>query len=287
MRKNQNLFAALSLPQTTSQALAPWIKCLESWARPRGGAQSQAELWPIMTQPCSAVLSKAGGGYSAPSLNTPPSNVAPPLAAHKALMVILFRIMLLGDEVQGSPHRAPAPAAWAAGRAYLLTLSLPGAGAYGILQPALIGVALTNMRSWSRNSAVHRSGGVSEQSGGGDGAGAEVGVGGKKKGPQKRRRAVKSAAAGSDTESEAEDNEGEGAPRRRGQKAGTRGKGPGASGEVFACLRLLKACLACVPLTSHQVGCACAIYVTRKEGWPRSCKDKVMSKRYRCTAVQG
>lgn len=195
----------------------------------------------------------------------PPSTAAPPLAAHKALTVLLFRVMLLGDEVQGSPHRAPAPAAWAAGRAYLLILSLPGAGAYGVLQPALVGVALTNMRSWSRNSAVHRSGGVSEQSGGGDGAGAEGGVGGKKKGAAKRRRAVKSAAGG-DTESEAEESGGEAAPRRRrGQKAGTGvrggrggggGGGEGASGQVLACLRLLKACMSCVPLTSHQV-CLC------------------------------
>lgn len=220
-----------------------------------------------MTQPSSTVLSKGGNEE-----NTPPSSAATPLVAHKALSVVLFRVMLLGNEVQGSPHRDPAPAAWMAGRAYLLMLSLPGAGAYGILQPAVLGMLLTNLRSWCRNSVVYRPGGVSAQAGVGDsgtaaaasaGAAASASAGGKRKGSQKRRRGSE-AAGGYDSESGEESDGGGGS--RTGAKKGRRGVGAararggggggmggGGRGEVLACVTMLNECLACVPLASHQV----------------------------------
>lgn len=137
--------------------------------------------------------------------------------------------MLLGDDVEGSPHRTPSPAAWAAARAYLLMLSLPGAAAYGVLQPAVMGMVLTNLRSWCRNSGVYRPGG--------DAAG-------KKKAPQKRRRA-EDGAEGSDDDG---DSDGVG-----GRRAAGKGGGGDRAG-VQACLELLKGCLSTVSLASHQVG---------------------------------
>lgn len=176
-----------------------------------------------------AVLSRAN-----PSSGEPPASSAGEgglsVAAHKALTVILFRAMLLGDEVEGSPHRRPAAAAWAAGRAYLLMLSLPGAAAYGVLQPAVLGMVLTNLRSWCRNSSVYRPGG-----------GAAAG----KKGPQKRRRGED--AGGAHESDDGNDGDGDGGG------GGGHSAGGASGGEVQACLKLVKACLACVPLASHQV----------------------------------
>eukprot|EP00903_Cladosiphon_okamuranus_P012149 g11397.t1 len=140
--------------------------------------------------------------------------------------------MLIGDDVEGSPHRRPAAAAWAAARAYLLMLSLPGAPAYGVLQPAVLGMVLTNLRSWCRNSTVYRPGG---------GGAAE-----KKKGPQKRRRGEDAGGGAEEGDSDdGDDGDGDGGRRRV-----SSGRASGA--EVQACLKLLKACLACVPLASHQ-----------------------------------
>lgn len=151
--------------------------------------------------------------------------------------------MLLGEETEGSPHRNPSPAAWAAARAYLLMLSLPGAAPYGVLQSAVLGMVLTNLRSWCRNSAVYRPGG--------GGAPGVEGGGGKKKGPQKRRRG-KDAEGGEDGDS-SDDGGDEAGPRGVGRRVAG-GGGRGSGGEVLACLKLLKSCLACVPLESHQVG---------------------------------
>lgn len=208
-----------------------------------------------MTQPCTAVLSKANqDNTDFPAKNRPPSTGAP-LAAHKALTVILYRLMLLGDEVQGSSYRSPTPAAWAAGRAYLIMLSIPGAGAYGILQPAVLSIVLTNLRSWCRNSAVYRPGGVSAVEVPEDGAERS----GKNKGPRKRRRETELVAAGSDSESDGESHEeSAGKGRRKGRKrAGARVPARGGvevvATEVRAYMRLLNACLSCVPLASHQV----------------------------------
>lgn len=236
------------------QALGPWIKCLQAWAR-QPAAQEQGP-WATITQPAAALLSGIEDHQPAPARkNTRHSSEPPALAAHKALTVILFRVMLLGDEVQGSPHRAPSTAAWAAARAYLLMLSLPGAGAYGILQPAALGIVLTNLRSWCRNSSVHRPGGGAAQAGSGDAAVLAEG-GGNKKGPKKRRRGIE-ASGGSDDDGGG-DSEGEGGRRGGGGRNGRRaggggGGGSGSDGEVQACLVLVKACLACVPLGSHQV----------------------------------
>lgn len=221
-----------------SQALGPWIKCLEAWAR-KGSNNSQAGKegpWTTITQPSAAVLSRAD-----PSSETP-SAQGSPLSAHKSLTVILFRIMLLGDDVEGSPHRNPSLSAWAAARAYLLMLSLPGAAAYGVLQPAVLGMVLTNLRSWCRNSSVYRPGGA---------GGSAAAMGEKKRGSQKRRRSEEDDGADDDDD----DSDGEGG---RGRGGGRRTVGRGAGGvsrgdEVQACLKLLKACLACVPLASHQV----------------------------------
>jgi len=190
-----------------------------------------------------------------------------PVAAHKALTVILFRVMLLGDEVEGSPHRRPAPAAWAAARAYLLLLALPGAAAYGVLQPAVLGVVLTNLRSWCRNSNVYRPGG----GGAGGAGGAGAGAGAEKKAPQKRRRGEdvvddEAGGGGSDDGGDS-DEDGGGDRRRAGRGGGRNGGGGNATGEeVAACLKLLKACLACVPLASHQVG-ALSCCVGESDGW--------------------
>ncbi len=252
-----------SLP--APQALGPWVKCLEAWAR-KGGVESEEEEegpWSVITQPCAALLSSAASG-PAPSSEAGGGGRGAPIAAHKALTVILFRAMLLGDEVEGSPHRRPAPAAWAAARAYLLLLALPGAAAYGVLQPAVLGVVLTNLRSWCRNSNVYRPGGGAAGAGGAGGAGAE------KKGPQKRRRGDDVAddeadGGGSDGGGDS-DEDGGGGRRRAGRGGGRSGGGGSATGEeVAACLRLLKACLACVPLASHQVGVSCCVssYVVR------------------------
>ena len=215
-----------------SQALGPWIKCLEIWSR-KGNAATQDKQgpWTTITQPCAEVLSRANPSPAAPP--TAGGGGVPPIAAHKALTVVLFRAMLLGDEVDGSPHRRPAPAAWAAARAYLLMLSLPGAAAYGVLQPAVLGMVLTNLRAWCRNSSVYRPGGG--------------GAGDKKKGPQKRRRGEE--AGGADEGDDGDDSDdGHDAGGRRRAAAGR-----ASGGEVQSCLKLLKACLACVPLSSHQV----------------------------------
>lgn len=174
----------------------------------------------------------------------------------------------MGSEVQGSPHRAPAAAAWAACRAYLLMLSLPGAAAYGILQPAVLGLVLTNLRAWCRSSAVYASGGATAAvviEGVGDAVGgAGAGAGGKKQGQQKRRRGG-GAGAGSDSESDGGGGEGtRGGGRRKRRTVAVRGGGGdergGSCGDVEACLRLLKACLACVPLASHQVSFCCCFF---------------------------
>lgn len=151
-------------------------------------------------------------------------------------------MLLAGAEVQSSPHRVPAPAAWLAGRAYLAMLSLSGAGAYGILQPAAVGLVLTNIRSWCRNSNVHRPGGGSTGKGGGAGL----------KGAQKRRH----GAGGTEDASDDEDSEGEAeGGGRRGEAGLTRSAGGGAGevDKVMECLRHVKACLDSVPLASHQV----------------------------------
>ncbi|CAM9604187.1 unnamed protein product, partial [Ectocarpus sp. 12 AP-2014] len=220
------------------KALGPWIKCLEAWSRKTNAAQGEEEgPWTTVTQPCTAVLSRADPSSETP----PPTPGTPPLAAHKALTVILFRVMLLGDETEGSPHRNPSPAAWAAARAYLLMLSLPGAAPYGVLQSAVLGMVLTNLRSWCRNSGVYRPGG-------GGAPGVEGGGGGRKKGPHKRRRG-KDAEGGEDGDSS--DGGEEAGPRGMGRRAAG-GGGRESGGEVLACLELLKSCLACVSLESHQ-----------------------------------
>ncbi|CBJ30347.1 conserved unknown protein [Ectocarpus siliculosus] len=220
------------------KALGPWIKCLEAWSRKTNAAQGGEEgPWTTVTQPCTAVLSRADPSSETP----PPPPGTPPLAAHKALTVILFRVMLLGEETEGSPHRNPSPAAWAAARAYLLMLSLPGAAPYGVLQSAVLGMVLTNLRSWCRNSGVYRPGG-------GGAPGVEGGGVGRKKGPQKRRRG-KDAEEGEDGDSS--DGGDEAGPRGVGRCAAG-GGGRWSGGEVLACLELLKSCLACVPLESHQ-----------------------------------
>lgn len=223
-------------PNPLPQALRPWTKCLETWARKEisnapgpgnqdDGNQGDDGPWTTITQPCVQLLSKTSSPVPTQSLSAGPS-----LAAHKALPVVLFRVMLLGDDIEGSPHRTPSPAAWAAARAYLLMLSLPGAAAYGVLQPAVMGMVLTNLRSWCRNSAVYRPGGDAP---------------GKKGAPQKRRRGDAGGAAGSDGDS---DGGGRGDGRRSGR---------GEREEVQACLELLKACLGCVSLAAHQVGFGC------------------------------
>lgn len=222
-----------------SQALGPWIKCLEAWSRKPKPSQGGEGPWTTVTQPCTAVLSRADPSSETP----PPAPGTPTLAAHKALTVILFRAMLLGEETEGSPHRNPSPAAWAAARAYLLMLSLPGAAPYGVLQSAVLGMVLTNLRSWCRNSGVYRPGG-------GGAPGVEGGGGGRKKGPQKRRRG-KDAEEGEDGDSS---DGGEEAGRRGVGRRAAGGGGRGSGGEVLACLELLKSCLACVSLESHQVG---------------------------------
>lgn len=223
----------------------------------------------MITQPCAALLSSAASGPSAaaPSSEGGGGGGGAPIAAHKALTVILFRVMLLGDEVEGSPHRRPAPAAWAAARAYLLLLALPGASAYGVLQPAVLGVVLTNLRSWCRNSNVYRPGG----GGAGGAGGAGAGAGAEKKAPQKRRRgedAVDDEADGAGSDDGGDSDEDGGGGRRRAGRGGGRGGGGSATGEeVAACLKLLKACLACVPLASHQVGFLCFVDQCVAEGW--------------------
>lgn len=137
---------------THNQALAPWVRCLEAWAGPQGSQQPDGP-WPTMTQLSTAILPSSNPDLqTGRARRTPPTPSETPLAAHKALTVILFRVMLMGSEVQGSAHRAPAAAAWAACRAYLIMLSLPGAAAYGILQPAVLGLVLTNLRAWCRSS---------------------------------------------------------------------------------------------------------------------------------------
>lgn len=236
----------LTSSRVVSQALGPWIKCLEAWSRKRGASgQGDQGPWTTITQPCAAVLSRANPSSAADG----DAHAPPPIAAHKALTVILFRAMLLGDDVEGSPHRRPAVAAWVAARAYLLMLSLPGATAYGVLQPAVLGLVLTNLRSWCRNSSVYRPGG-----GGGE----------KKQGPQKRRRGED--AAGAD-DSDGGDDDGDGGDGGGRRAAAAAGRASG--GEVQACLKLLKACLACVPLASHQVECMCSTDGGRVGwGWP-------------------
>lgn len=249
------------------QALTPWISCLEAWGRLH---RQEADIetsnegnpgpWPIITQPASTILAK----FSSTD-DTRPSN-APSLPAHKALTVILYRVMLLGDEVQGSPHRTPVVAAWVAGRAYLLMLALPGAGAYGILQPAVFGLVLSNVRSWCRTSNIHRPGSVSGKSGAEDSTAvvrSSADGGGKSHGLQKRRRggqAIGSPEADSDADSENEEVEAGRKGRRAAtlallKRGGTNGNSAAGSGsEVYACIELVKACLASVPLASHQVG---------------------------------
>ncbi|CAM9107694.1 unnamed protein product [Ectocarpus sp. 4 AP-2014] len=220
------------------KALGPWIKCLEAWSHKTNAAQGGEEgPWTTITQPCTAVLSRADPSSETP----PPPPGTPPLAAHKALTVILFRVMLLGEETEGFPHRNPSPAAWAAVRAYLLMLSLPGAAPYGVLQSAVLGMVLTNLRSWCRNSGVYRPGG-------GGAPGVEGGGVGRKKGPLKRRRG-EYAKGGEDGDSS--DGGEETGPRGVGRRAAG-GGGRGSGGEVLACLELLKSCLACVSLESHQ-----------------------------------
>ncbi|CAM9823437.1 unnamed protein product, partial [Laminaria digitata] len=246
------------------QALKPWIRCLEAWAGPQGSQQTDGP-WPTMTQQSTAILPSSNSDLqNGPARRRPPSSAPTetPLAAHKALTVILFRVMLMGSEVQGSPHRAPAAAAWAAGRAYLLMLSLPGAAAYGVLQPAVLGLVLTNVRAWCRSSAVYRPGGGSAPAAGAavvvEGVGEAVGgagAGGEKKGQQKRRRQGE-AGAGSDSESDGGGGEGaRGGGKGKRRTVAVRGGGGergGSCSDVEACLRLLKACLAGVPLASHQ-----------------------------------
>lgn len=226
-----------------SQALGPWIKCLEAWVRKGSSGQAGKEgLWTTITQPSATVLSRA-----TPSSETPPTRGSP-IAAHKSLTVILFRIMLLGDDVEGSPHRNPSSSAWAAARAYLLMLSLPGAAAYGVLQPAVLGMVLTNLRSWCRNSGVYRPGG------GGGGGGSAAAAGEKRRGNHKRRRGEDAGDGADDDDSDGEGGEGGGGGGAGGRRtAGRAGRHVSRGDEVQACLKLLKGCLSCVPLASHQV----------------------------------
>lgn len=160
-------------------------------------------------------------------------------------------MLIAGDNesAQGSPHRTPAPAAWLAARVYLLMLSLPGAGAYGILQPAVVGLVLTNLRSWCRNSTVYGavgSGSGTNASAGAAGGGAATGAA---RGSQKRRRG--GAASENCEGGEGEESDGEGRAGARRRRGG--GGGSGDVEEVLACLRLLKACVGSVTLISHQV----------------------------------
>lgn len=279
-------------PFPSSQALDPLLVCLAKWKRSGTAAQS---LWPIMTQQASAVVSKAagdedGGVGAGPSGSRGSASCGSvQLPAHRALMVVLTRVMLLGDEVQGSPHRAASPAAWRAARAYLRLLSLGGAGAYGFLQPAIVGTLLANIRAWCRNSAVYRPGG-------GGGGSNEWASGAddpapKKASSHKRRRRGRGGGNHDESESEGEEEledvgggDGEdmspggggaernsrqasgrrgarGRPGRRagggsggsGKAGGGRGGGVSVAGGVVECLSLIKACLANVPLASHQV----------------------------------
>lgn len=238
------------------QALDPWIECLEAWRGTSASGDSEGP-WSTITQPCCVVLSNNDE-------NTPPSSENS-IAAHKVLSVILFRLMLLGSEIEGSPHRAPAPIAWVAARAYLLNLSISGAGAYGILQPAIVGAVLTNIRSWCRNSSVHRpAGGAPSEKGKGvpsdkrKGVTINKGKGNGRGGTKKRGRGNGSRGAGgaeSDSESLGESDEehaSESGSSRRSKLAASRSDG-GDMSELHACVRLLKDCLASVPLVSHQV----------------------------------
>eukprot|EP00752_Nemacystus_decipiens_P008134 g7274.t1 len=225
-RHDETTLALLDISEDDSvEAIRAWIKCLETWSR-KGRTTNQGEQgpWTTITQPCAEVLSRANPSPGAPRTT---DGGAPPIPAHKALTVVLFRAMLLGDEADGSPHRRPAAAAWAAARAYLLMLSLPGAAAYGVLQPAALGMVLTNLRSWCRNSSVYRQGG---------------GAGEKKKAPQKRRRGED--VGGADESDDGDESDGD--------AGGRRAAGRASGDEAQACLKLLKTCLACVPLSSHQ-----------------------------------
>lgn len=85
---------------------------------------------------------------------------------------------------------------------------------------------------------------------------ARTEAGGKKKGHQKRRRGGE-VGAGSDSESDEEGGRGGGRGKRRTAAVRDDGERVSSCRDVQACLRLLKACLACVPLASHQVGCCC------------------------------
>lgn len=173
--------------------------------------------------------------------------------------------MLLGSEIEGSPHRVPAPIAWVAARAYLLNLSISGAGAYGILQPAIVGAVLTNIRSWCRNSSVHRpAGGVPSEKGKGvhsdkmKGVLSNKGKGSGRGGATKRGRGNGSWGAGdaeSDSESlcESDEEHASGGGRSRRSRLAASSSGCGDMYELHACVRLLKDCLASVPLASHQV----------------------------------
>lgn len=228
------------------QALEQWIECLEEWKGMSGDTEGP---WSTITQPCCVILLNNDE-------NTPSSSENR-TAAHKVLSVILFRLMLLGSEIEGSPHRVPAPIAWVAAHAYLLNLSISGAGAYGILQPAIVGAVLTNIRSWCRNSSVHRAaGGVSSEKG--KGVPSNKGKGSGRGVAKKRGRGNGSAGAGdaeSDSESlgESDEEHASGDGRSRRSRLAASSSDCGDVHELHTCVRLLKDCLASVPLASHQV----------------------------------
>ncbi|CAM9946032.1 unnamed protein product [Choristocarpus tenellus] len=253
------------------KALGAWLVCLGTW---RHESHIDEKIWPIITRPHEAIVQESGQGLT--DADDPDSTFSIP--AIRVLMVVLFRCMLLGHVDAASPHRTPSPAAWAAVRGYLGMLALPGATSYGVFQPALFGLALTNIRSWCRNSSVYRPGAkVHTSKDGGNGNDKSI-IAGSTHGRDSRAARLKRRrgrggqeddSEGGNTDEEDKDDEedesgtgarragvGRGGGRRTTRVGGAGGDNYEAVFSVPASINLLRASLSFVPISSHQV-CWC------------------------------
>ncbi|CAM9654942.1 unnamed protein product, partial [Discosporangium mesarthrocarpum] len=161
---DEGTIALLSVNEdAASVALGTWLKCIGKWSRE---SHIDDKLWPAITRPVGIILqdgkhifSDDSGSSGSGGDPTCPAE----LQAHCALVVVLFRCMLLGQvgndtSLPSSSRRIPSPAAWTAVRAYLSLLAVPGAASYGVSHPAILGLTLTNLRSWWRSSSVYSAG---------------------------------------------------------------------------------------------------------------------------------
>lgn len=236
---------------TGHQAVKAWLDCLEAWDRHRssgiGSGDQMDGLWSMAAR---GIRDLQQAGDAANAAGQDPS-------ALRAVTVLLFRIMLFGEDVERFPSSVPSPVAWQASRAYLLMLSMPGAGAYGVLQPAAIGVTLNNVHAWCRNSAVFRPGGANRA------ANAITTT----RGPSKRRRRVSVDGSADERNEDSSGDEsvggqGHGVARRDGGKAGD----VDPVDEVCGILRLIKACLSSMPLASHPASAMTCLLLPYQTG---------------------